>query len=61
MRLLYESAMRVGEALSLWVQDVDVATNQLYMYCLAYVLPACAQRGSRILATVEVAPLKQHG
>lgn len=61
VRLLYESAMRVGEALSLWVQDVDVATNQLYMYCLAYVLPACAQRGSRILATVEVAPLKQHG
>jgi integrase/recombinase XerD len=29
--LLYESAMRVGEALSLWVQDVDMATNQLHI------------------------------
>jgi integrase/recombinase XerD len=29
VRLLYESAMRVGEALSLWVQDVNVAENKL--------------------------------
>ncbi|HYU74785.1 MAG TPA: tyrosine-type recombinase/integrase [Ktedonobacteraceae bacterium] len=31
IRLLYESAIRVGEALSLWVQDVDVAANQLHI------------------------------
>jgi len=31
IRLLYESAIRVGEALSLWVQDVDVAENQLHI------------------------------
>ncbi len=31
VRLLYESAIRVGEALSLWVQDVDVAANQLHI------------------------------
>jgi integrase/recombinase XerD len=29
VRLLYESAIRVGEALALWVQDVDVAENKL--------------------------------
>ena len=29
IRLLYESAVRVGEALALWVQDVDVAENKL--------------------------------
>lgn len=29
--LLYESAIRVGEALALWVQDVDVAENQLHI------------------------------
>lgn len=29
VRLLYESAMRVGEALALWVEDVDVAENRL--------------------------------
>jgi len=31
VRLLYESAIRVGEALSLWVQDVDVAENKLHI------------------------------
>ncbi len=31
IRLLYESAIRVGEALSLWVQDVDVAENILHI------------------------------
>jgi integrase/recombinase XerD len=31
VRLLYESAIRVGEALALWVQDVDVAENKLYI------------------------------
>jgi len=31
VRLLYESAIRVGEALSLWVQDVDVAANRLHI------------------------------
>ncbi len=31
IRLLYESAMRVGEALALWVQDVDVAENALHI------------------------------
>lgn len=29
VRLLYELAIRVGEALALWVQDVDVAENKL--------------------------------
>src|SRR6266496_4096919 len=28
IRLLYESAIRVGEALALWVQDVDVTENK---------------------------------
>jgi integrase/recombinase XerD len=32
VRLLYESAIRVGEALALWVQDVDVAENRLHIY-----------------------------
>ncbi len=31
VRLLYESAMRVGEVLALWVQDVDVAENRLHV------------------------------
>ncbi len=31
VRLLYESAIRIGEALSLWVQDVDVAENRLHI------------------------------
>jgi len=31
IRLLYESAVRVGEALALWVQDVDVAENKLHI------------------------------
>lgn len=31
VRLLYESAIRVGESLALWVQDVDVAENQLHI------------------------------
>jgi integrase/recombinase XerD len=31
VRLLYESAVRIGEALSLWVQDVDVAENKLHI------------------------------
>ena len=31
VRLLYESAIRVGEALALWVQDVDVAENTLHI------------------------------
>lgn len=31
VRLLYESAIRVGEALSLWVQDVNVAENKLHI------------------------------
>jgi integrase/recombinase XerD len=31
VRLLYESAIRVGEALALWVQDVDVAENRLHI------------------------------
>src|SRR2546422_540468 len=31
LRLLYESAIRVGEALALWVQDVDVAENKLHI------------------------------
>jgi len=31
VRLLYESAIRVGEALSLWVQDVDVAENKVHI------------------------------
>ena len=31
VRLLYELAIRVGEALALWVQDVDVAENKLYI------------------------------
>ena len=29
--LLYESAMRVGEVLALYVEDVDVAENRLYV------------------------------
>ena len=29
--LLYESAMRVGEVLALWVEDIDVAENQLHL------------------------------
>jgi integrase/recombinase XerD len=29
--LLYESAMRVGEILALWVEDVDVAENRLHI------------------------------
>jgi integrase/recombinase XerD len=32
VRLLYESAMRVGEALALFVQDVNVAENRLHIY-----------------------------
>jgi integrase/recombinase XerD len=31
VRLLYESAMRVGEALALWVEDVDVAENRIHV------------------------------
>jgi integrase/recombinase XerD len=31
IRLLYESAIRLGEALALWVQDVDVAENKLHI------------------------------
>ncbi len=31
VRLLYETAIRVGEALALWVQDVDVAENKLHI------------------------------
>lgn len=31
VRLLYESAIRIGEALALWVQDVDVAENKLHI------------------------------
>jgi site-specific recombinase XerD len=31
VRLVYESAVRVGEALALWVQDVDVAENRLHI------------------------------
>lgn len=31
IHLLYESAIRVGEALALWVQDVDVAENKLHI------------------------------
>jgi len=31
MRLLYETAMRVGEALSLFVEDVDVAENRIHI------------------------------
>lgn len=31
VRLLYKSAIRVGEALALWVQDVDVAENKLHI------------------------------
>jgi integrase/recombinase XerD len=31
VRLLYETAIRVGEALALWVQDVDVAENRLHI------------------------------
>ncbi len=31
VRLLFESAMRVGEALSLFVEDVDVAENRLHI------------------------------
>ena len=29
--LLYETSMRVGEALALWVQDVDVAENRIHV------------------------------
>ncbi len=31
VRLLFESAMRVGEALSLFVEDVDVAENRIHI------------------------------
>jgi len=31
IRLLYESAIRMGEALALWVEDVDVAENKLHI------------------------------
>ena len=31
IRLLYEAAIRVGEALALWVQDVGVAENKLHI------------------------------
>jgi integrase/recombinase XerD len=31
VRLLYESAVRVGEALALWVEDIDVAENRLHV------------------------------
>jgi integrase/recombinase XerD len=31
VRLLYESALRVGEVLALWVEDIDVAENRLYV------------------------------
>jgi integrase/recombinase XerD len=31
IRLLSESAIRIGEALALWVQDVDVAENKLHI------------------------------
>jgi len=31
VRLLYESAMRVGEALALFVEDIDVAENRIHI------------------------------
>jgi integrase/recombinase XerD len=31
VRLLYESALRIGEVLALFVEDVDVAENRLYV------------------------------
>lgn len=31
VRLLYESAMRIGEALALWVEDINVAENRLHV------------------------------
>ncbi len=31
IRLLYETAMRIGEALALWVEDVDVAENRIHV------------------------------
>lgn len=31
VKLLYETAMRIGEALALWVQDVDVAENRIHI------------------------------
>ncbi len=31
VRLLYESALRIGEVLALWVEDIDVAENRLYV------------------------------
>jgi integrase/recombinase XerD len=31
VRLLYETAMRVGESLALWVEDVDVAENRIHI------------------------------
>jgi integrase/recombinase XerD len=31
IRLLYESAARIGEILALWVEDVDVAENRLHI------------------------------
>jgi integrase/recombinase XerD len=31
VRLLYETAMRIGEALALWVEDVDVAENRIHV------------------------------
>src|SRR5947209_12293246 len=31
VRLLYESALRVGEILALWVEDIDIAENRLYV------------------------------
>jgi integrase/recombinase XerD len=31
VRLLYESAMRVGEVLALFVEDVDVAENHIHL------------------------------
>jgi len=31
IRLLYESAIRVGEALALWLEDIDVAENRLHI------------------------------
>jgi integrase/recombinase XerD len=31
VRLLYESAVRVGEALALWVEDIDMAENRLHV------------------------------
>jgi integrase/recombinase XerD len=31
IRLLYESAIRVGDSLALWIEDIDVAENRTYI------------------------------